>query len=183
MNSPRNNDEAGHELPAYSEHQQTGPKSNFIRMRLGHSSSPLIIAIAYSTLLLFSWIVTAVSTQRPLELAGYRYEDFDRTPFWLERDLATSRRFFDAAQVVTSIADTLTIPVISTVVAAAVAVRLQRDVKRRHTLRQVALLADRSWNSPLSMLTALLRPRAHLSYLLVAGVLLTVLGTSIGACG
>lgn len=180
MSLPVNNtDDAGHQLPAYSEHQEAGPKAELTGMRLRRSVFAALVAVAYSTMLLFSWIVTAISTQRPLKLPGYTHADFnDQLPFFMERQFAESRRIFDAAQVVGSVAYTITIPVISTVVAAVLVVRLQRDNRRSYTLRQIAMLADKNWNSPLNLIAASVRPVQHFTWYLWAATTLTVLGKS-----
>lgn len=123
-------DELGHELPAYSARPDTGAKSGFTKMQLRHSVTAFTVAVVYSILVLFSWIATAISTQKPLHLNGYRYQDFDRLPFRMQTNLASSKRFYDAAQVVGSVAYLMTLPIISTVVAAAIAARLQLDNRR-----------------------------------------------------
>jgi ABC-type phosphate/phosphonate transport system permease subunit len=181
MRRTENNDEAGTELPAYSEVQANAPKTNLKKISLNHSWTALWVAVGYSVLLLVSWIITAVSTQKPMYLAGYDAQDFDdfRLPFRVERQWNRSKRTFDAAQIIGTIAYTMTIPVISTVFGALIATRLQRDNRRRYTLRQLSMLADKNWNSPLKMLAACVRPEQTFSRYLWVGVLLTLLGTSL----
>jgi hypothetical protein len=180
MSRPAASDEndAGYELPPYSEIPRTGPKADLIKMQLPWSISAFMIAVAYSVLLLFSWIATAIATRRPLTTEGYNYEDFGRLPLFVEEDYAESQRLFDVAQVVGSIAYVLTIPVISTVFAAFIAVRLQRDKRRSYSLRQIGMLADRNWNSPLNLLAAIFRPSRHFSVYLMLGIILTFIGES-----
>ena len=171
-----NHDESGHELPPYSARPETGAKSGFIKIQLRHSVSAFIVAATYSILVLFSWIATAISTQRPLHLNGYHYEDLDDISSWTADDLASSKRLYDIAQVVGSVAYVMTLPVVSTVVAAVIAVRLQLDGGRRYTLRQVMMLADKNWNSPLRLLAATMRPGAHFSFYFYVGIVLTLTG-------
>lgn len=145
---------------------------------------PLILALLYATITLFSWAVHCTLTHRPIGARNYNV-DF-HTSAGLndylkgERSFDKNERILRAARFCQGLASVLTIPLTSMVCSCAAVAFLQQRHKqdwRNTTLRQSMALADKGWNDPV-LITKLMTGgwRRYGSIFLISAIILNIIG-------
>ena len=183
---PRCSDTWDHESPLedsiYPEAQAI-QKIKKEQKRLGNArelqrhSLGLWLALVYSVLTTFTWIITCVLCYRPVTIPTYYDPDSDYTRAQYDGNDLWRR----GAKVASALLGSVTIPVTSAICAKAAVVYCQRDSSPHNqmlTMRQMLALADKGW-SDIQILLDIMRPstsRRTRSTLLITSALLCGVG-------
>ena len=144
-------------LISSSSSTQSKPEPDFERhsARLHSSVYIVIITLGYICLATFAWVVTCILTYKPIGARHYGFVALDSdnnnygdlTPAQYHSLYESSEQYYRVARVVQSIVAVLTIPLTSAVCARAAIAFLQYGrLSRGMTMRQMMVLADKSWN-------------------------------------
>ncbi|KAF2676219.1 hypothetical protein K458DRAFT_437493 [Lentithecium fluviatile CBS 122367] len=112
------------------------------RFLLRYRKRTAILIVFYVSLLLIPWAITCVLSVRPLNAPSY----FNQEGFTLT-EISQIRYWMTAVDVLNSIASTVTIPILSALLAQAAVVYTQRrDARQALSIRHLFALADRGWS-------------------------------------
>ncbi|KAI7369172.1 hypothetical protein KC354_g2121 [Hortaea werneckii] len=158
--------------------------------RLKRSIYTIVIALVYSSLALFAWILLCVQSFRPITTESYRvnvlngsvYYDFTSHggPYPQTSPYVRNEEYFQGARVVQALTSVLTIPLTSALCSKAAVAFFQRKASMGLSMRKLTTMADRGWTDPETILKVLFGgfKRWGSSFLLFA-ILLNVLGAVI----
>jgi hypothetical protein len=121
--------------------------------KLLRSSYVIVLASLYSIIAVLAWILICILSRKPIGLPSYIITAGLPSYGWnfasTARLYTNSEHWYTGARVLNSVANTLAIPVISTVCAKAAVPYLQKNkIHFQITMRQMMILADRGRNSP-----------------------------------
>ena len=135
----------------------------------------------FSCLYIVAWTIICVQTKRPITAHTYSYEpNADDWYGVLANRMKSNAEWFRAAKILLAIANTLIIPLTSTVCASTAVIYVQNFSRRHHfSMQQTATLADKGWSSPQVWLALLSNKgwRSQGSYFLVFAMGFHALGT------
>lgn len=157
-------------------HRQGLVDQGFAR-ELQHHFLGLWLLLCFAFLAIFSWTVTCVLCYRPINVSSY----YDQTRTVTKTQWNNNDRWRKAANLISTIVGSISIPVTSAICAKAAAVHCQRRSNEQPpplSLRQTLALADKGW-SDFGVLRSLLTPkttRQTRSRLLLVSISLVGLG-------
>lgn len=162
--------------------------------RLKRSFYTILIALVYSSLALFAWIILCIQSFRPITTKSYGldvleignvyssiYYDFTSrgAPFPQTSPYVRNEEYFQCARVVQALTSVLTIPLTSALCSKAAVAYFQRKASMGLSMRKLTTMADRGWTDPETILKVLLGGcRKYGSSFLLFAILLNILGTS-----
>ncbi|KAM0722938.1 hypothetical protein Q7P37_001136 [Cladosporium fusiforme] len=158
--------------------------------KLGFSGYILVLALFYTALTLFAWVILCILTYRPLvgglKHYGVTFDGAGDYGQYINMNNShaeifnQSGRYFRAAEVIRSVVTILTIPLTSAVCSKAAVVYSQQRRGRALSLRQTMALADRGWTDPHVFLKLLSGGwKQHASKLLFLAIFLNIFGAVI----
>ncbi|KAJ7779902.1 hypothetical protein B0H16DRAFT_1878518 [Mycena metata] len=163
-----------------------GPATSSQWVPLQSSASIVFFVLCYAAMAVIAWTATCYLSFKPIGAKHYGvvvsntenngYGDFG--PQGYHQLYVQSEKWFRAARVLASIVATLTIPVATAVCTRAAVAFHQR---KRLTLRQTIMLADKAWIEPVTWLRLLIVDgrRSIASSFLIAAIFLNLLGAII----
>lgn len=162
--------------------------------RLKRSFYTILIALVYSSLALFAWIILCIQSFRPIttksyslnvveEKVDYVSTNYDFTsyggPYPQTSPYVRNEEYFQCARVVQALTSVLTIPLTSALCSKAAVAFFQRKASMGLSMRKLTTVADRGWTDPETILRVLLGGfRKYGSGYLLFAILLNILGTS-----
>lgn len=145
--------------PEYNTAYQTNPKKP--KKPYSRTVLPLLLVLGYAALVVFAWVATCVLAVRPFWRTKYQYDANYHDMHWFSFDVDESMAFFKKnadlyrnIRVVQSLISVITLPLTTTVIAAAAIIYAQRTAADL-SLRQLMVLADKSWSDFLLILGTL----------------------------
>ncbi|KAI6842404.1 hypothetical protein KC332_g6172 [Hortaea werneckii] len=158
--------------------------------RLKRSFYTILIALVYSSLALFAWIILCIQSFRPITTKSYglhvlgRYVDYDFTGTdGIDERVSPyvrNEQYFQRARVVQALISVLTIPLTSALCSKAAVAFFQRKSSMGLSMRKLTTMADRGWTDPETVLRMILGGWGKYgSSFLVFAILLNVLGAVI----
>ncbi|KAI7196526.1 hypothetical protein KC343_g10373 [Hortaea werneckii] len=163
--------------------------------RLKRSFYTILIALVYSSLALFAWIILCIQSFRPITTKSYGldvleignvyssiYYDFTSrgAPFPQTSPYVRNEEYFQCARVVQALTSVLTIPLTSALCSKAAVAYFQRKASMGLSMRKLTTMADRGWTDPETILKVLLGGcRKYGSSFLLFAILLNILGAVI----
>ncbi|RMY65776.1 hypothetical protein D0864_12008 [Hortaea werneckii] len=160
--------------------------------RLKRSFYTILIALVYSSLALFAWIILCIQSFRPITTKSYGldvleignvyssiYYDFTSrgAPFPQTSPYVRNEEYFQCARVVQALTSVLTIPLTSALCSKAAVAYFQRKASMGLSMRKLTTMADRGWTDPETILKVLLGGcRKYGSSFLLFAILLNILG-------
>ena len=146
----------------------------------------LILVLSYANTAVARWVILCILNVRPITTKT-NHGNYNTSTLFLRNNtnpFVLSERWFGVAKVLLTIANTLALPLTSTVCASAAVTYVQRSGSRSHFRSHTANLADRRWTSPLVAL-AFLTPKERKFQgpcFLVFAMCLAALGNSFLPC-
>lgn len=170
----KNGDDAIEKSPAV-------PESRKYQSLIRYRKSAAFVLIFYVFFLVLTWVLTCITSYRPLSASSYSNK------YGLRRaDIAKIRNWQIALDVPNSVATLITIPVLSALLAqAAIIFSQRRHANQFLSFHDLCRLADRKWTSafalwdsvrPYSKKSSTIRNRRHTVPFLLAAVALILLG-------
>ena len=146
----------------------------------------LSLVSLYNCLYIVAWTIICVQTKRPITTHTYSYEpNADDWYGVLANRMKRNAEWFRAAKILLAIANTLIIPLTSTVCASTAVIYVQNFGRRRHfSMQHTATLANKGWSSPQVWLALLSIKgwRSQGSYFLFFAMGFHALGKTKGHC-
>ncbi|KAI7553386.1 hypothetical protein KC331_g1262 [Hortaea werneckii] len=162
--------------------------------RLKRSIYTILIALVYTGLALFAWILLCIQSFRPITTKSYSLNAVEEELDYANSDYdftskggvhpqtspyVRNEEYFRHARVVQALTSVLTIPLTSALCSKAAVAFFQRRASMGLSMRKLTTMADRGWADPETISKVLLGGwQKYASSFLVFAILLNVLGTS-----
>ncbi|RMY70120.1 hypothetical protein D0863_05997 [Hortaea werneckii] len=160
--------------------------------RLKRSIYTILIALVYTGLALFAWILLCIQSFRPITTKSYSLNAVEEELDYANSDYdftskggvhpqtspyVRNEEYFRHARVVQALTSVLTIPLTSALCSKAAVAFFQRRASTGLSMRKLTTMADRGWADPETISKVLLGGwRKYASSFLVFAILLNVLG-------
>jgi hypothetical protein len=148
----------------------TPPKASTPLWPLRYRKRSVLILAVYLALLIIPWVFTCVLAVRPLDHASY----IKQSASYTKNDLLDILASVNSIRILNTITSILTVPLLSAILAQAVVVYTQRRTAGQQvSVRQAFVLADRGWENPKMLWSALFANGGGSLFLwIAAGVML-----------
>ena len=157
--------------------------------RLKRSIYTILIALVYTGLALFAWILLCIQSTRPITTKSYSFNvlkeevNYDFTSvggiYPKVSPYVRNEEYFQRARVIQALTSVLTIPLTSALCSKAAVAFFQRKASVGLSMRKLTTMADRGWTDPETILKVFLGGwQKYGSPFLLFAILLNGLGTS-----